>query len=187
MLKPDSKSSSKTPSKALKKSAKSPEELTKEAAQVAVQEAEGMIEEVTQARTEWSETFPEANLALEDVRHLEDATGEAIMRAKPLVAATGTTISGFKCQRRFSKPRHDATKVLEVFVAAFEGAKNEEEEANIAAAFMLLAQRGMIKDLKLDTDVARVILAQQPDLTNFLAEAWVDKTELTPSVSVPKF
>jgi len=189
MLKLGSKSSNKAPSKALKKT---PEEIEKEeqatlvqAAAEAVEQAQELIDETHAARAEWTEGFPEANKALKAVKRLEDTTQEAIMSAKPLVAAAKQTVGDFKCSRKFSTARYGTKAVLKCFLEAYKQG-DEEEQMVLASAFMELIDRGMVVDLKIDKDVARILLAQNPDLTELLAPAWEDRKEMTPSISVPK-
>jgi hypothetical protein len=188
-IKRGSKSSNKTPSKALKKTsaelAAEEQASNVQSASTAVEEAVELINETFAARAGWQEDFPEASKALSAVKHLEDATEEAITRAKPLVAAAKQTVGPFKCSRKFSKAAYNSKAVLKCFLEAYQQG-DEAEQGLLASALMDIIDRGMISDIKIDKDVARILLAQSPDLTELLAPAWEDRRELSPSISVPK-
>lgn len=186
-----SKSSDKTPSKvgkaqAEKDAAKAAAALAaKEAAEAAVEEAEEAIKAVHAANAAFEENFPEACEALEAIDVIRTAAEELIISAKPLVAVHKQSVGSFTAKRSFRQAHYDDKDVHSLFADGIRNSTDPEQTEAMVNWLVTMFTRGGFKGIKLDADVARIIITQNPELGVFLQEAFVERREQTTSVSVP--
>jgi len=147
-----------------------------EAAQAAVQEFETQHRVLVEMRQDWNENFPEAKLALDDIKRQEDLVFDAINKAKPLVAKAKETVGDFKAQRKYSKPLYDPEEVTKLV-------RDLEEGLNI---FSEMLDAGIIKVIDLDREPALAWFAQRPDYAKAFEPAFKEEQEMTTAVTVPK-
>lgn len=148
----------------------------KTAALEAVQKYETLRRMVEDAKASFSQTFPEAVSALENIRQLEDELNEAITEAKPKVALAKETVGEFVCKRRYSAAHYDGKKVTEI-IGTFE---------NAGEVYTDLYRSGVVKAIEFDRDALTACFARDPGYSKAFKLAWKEKSELTPAISVPK-
>jgi len=145
-------------------------------AQRAVQEFETQHRMLVEMKQDWDNNFPEARLALEDIRRQEDMVQDAIKKAKPLVAKCKETVGDFKAQRKFSKPHYDPEEVTRLVT----------ELENGLVIFEEMLDSGIVKVIDLDKDAALAWFAQRPDYSEAFNSAFKPEEEMTTAVTVPK-
>lgn len=154
----------------------SPKKVNKTAKAVAaVKRFDEEYETLQTMKKNWKKKFPKAHDALQQIKEQEDIVTAAMEKAKPLVAEAKETVGGFKCVRKWSSPHYDDKKVTDLIYEA-------ENAADIIAEMFL---EGVIKVLELD-ELATPWIAKRPEYSEFFKDAWVDRKEKTPAVSMPK-
>lgn len=153
-----------------------PENTALSEAQAAVGEFEVQHRLLLEMKQDWGDNFPEARLALEDIKRQEDVVVDAIKRAKPLVAECKETIGDFKTQRKFSKPHYDPIAVTKLVT---------ELEDGLAILDDML-KSGIVKVIDLESSAALAWFAQRPDYSEAFQSAFMPEEELTTAVTVPK-
>jgi hypothetical protein len=146
-----------------------------EAAQ-AVEQYKEKVAEYNQMVDQFESKYVEAIQELDNIRKIEDKIDELVTIAKSKVATAKETVGDFKCQRAFSTPKYDPMLTASVLV-----------RDNHADLLIDMFKNGVVSSMSFDQDVARLWMDKHPESTELLKEAWQDKTELTPRVSVPKF
>ena len=134
------------------------------------------LESLQRLRGSFEAEYPDAVQALQNIKLQEDAVVDSIARAKPLVAKAGVTVGDFKCQKKFSKAHYDPDIVTKIV----------SEADNAGEVFEMFVAAGLIKKLDIDKDSTVAYFAQNPELAEAFVDAWKDKTEMTPSITVPK-
>lgn len=153
-----------------------PENKALAEAQKAVGEFEIQHRMLSEMKQDWEENFPEARLALDDIKRQEDVVMEAIKRAKPLVAQCKEAIGDFKIQRKYSKPHYDPVEVTRLVSELEDGLQIFED----------MLKSGIVKVIDLESSAALAWFAQRPDYSEVFQSAFKPEEELTTAVSVPK-
>lgn len=165
------------PSKLKKKAPKKTAAFAK--AKEAVDQVDTLREQLKQQKTDFEGEFPEANVALDEIKQTEDAVYSAIETAKPLVREAGVTIGEFKYTARTSQPRCDGELLLKELL-------NYDDES-IGAVIREFAELGLLSSLSVDQDAAKIVRSTREDLVGLLTAAWdPGGQKLTPAISVPK-
>lgn len=145
-------------------------------AQAAVQEFETQRRVLIEMKQDWDVNFPEAKLALDDIKRQEDVVVDSIKKAKPLVAKAKETVGDFKAQRKYSKPMYDPEEVTKLVRDLEEGLGIFEE----------LLDAGVVRVIDLDKDAAVAWFAQRPQYAELFQPAFKEEQEMTTAVTVPK-
>lgn len=127
-------------------------------------------------RSDFKEEYPDADTALNDIKHQEDLVSQSVTAAKAKVAIAKIGVGDFICQRSFAQPGYDDKKLTEIL-------KNLEGAGEIVEH---LLDAGVIKEFKVDKPASAAFAAANPEVAEDLFDAWKDKSELTPRVTVPK-
>lgn len=149
----------------------------KEAAQSAVLDFEQKLEALSNMRDEWTNNFPDAAQAQEDIKVQEDTVGDAITVAKPLVALCEESVGGFRCTIKHSTAKYDDSQIFEIL-------KAQEHLAELVAGMIT---DGVISGIALDRKIATALIAKTPEYAELFQDAWKERKKLTPAVTVPKF
>lgn len=149
----------------------------------AVQEAEQAVqtfldeaERLNQMNDDFRQSFPDAYAALQEIKQQEDVVQEAIARAHPLVQQAKQDIGPFVCQRKFKKAHYDDKEFLNLTA--------ELDDAD-AQLLLTMVKEGHVKKISLN-DSVNGFFAQNPDVAKHYQEAWRERAEMTPAVTVPK-
>lgn len=153
-----------------------PKITTVEAAQGAVKKFEDERDLLVQMQQNFQENFPDAWIALQDIRTQEDVVSEAIAFAHPLVQAAKQSVGEFDCQRKWKQAHYDDKEFVGLIVAL------DDDEAQV---ILDLFKGGYIKSIKLDKSATAYFATHQEESKHF-QEAWKKKTEQTPAVTTPK-
>jgi hypothetical protein len=142
----------------------------------AVQRYEELRRQLEDMKAAFETNHPEAVSELEAIRQMEDTVQEAIATAKAEVASAKESIGEFSCKRRFSSAHYDPARVTEILGAL----------DNAGEVYVNLYRTGVIKSIDFDKNRLVTRISQDPAYSETFKEAWREKSELTPSVSVPK-
>ena len=149
----------------------------KDAAASAVRDFEQKLEALSNMREEWTNNFPDAAQAQEDIKVQEDTVGDAIAVAKPLVALCEETVGGFKCTIKHSTAKYDDSQVFKILQA----------HENLAELVAGMITDGVISGIALDRKIATALIAKTPEYAELFQDAWKERKKLTPAITVPKF
>jgi len=154
---------------------KSKQELTPELlARNAVDDFEKERTLLADMLEDFEQQHSEAASALQTIKQQEDIVASRIADAKSLVAAAKKTIGEFICQIKHSKPKYDDAAFTELV------GKNEDPDTVIE-----LVKAGAVKKIVLGPSAVKWF-AQHPDAAENYVDAWRDKAEMTPAITVPK-
>jgi hypothetical protein len=148
----------------------------KSAAEVFVEKYEEQRDQLGAMREDFETDFPEANLAMHAIKSQEDIVVHAISVAKAGVGMERKTIGDFICSRAFSSAGYDEKKFTEILL----------EMKDPGPLLARLMSAGVIKTFKVDKGASAAFSAANPKVAKPLNNAWKDKEELTPRVTVPK-
>jgi len=146
-------------------------------AKVAVRKFEEELAVFHKMRAAWSDDYPEAASALEDLKRQQDTVEEACKKAKPLVAKAKVDIGDFTAQRKYKSAHYDDEVIMQMMAAA-------EDAGVVMEAFL---EGGIVTSIALDKDATTAWFAQHPEFAERFNSAWVEEVEMTTAVTVPKF
>jgi len=151
-------------------------QFEKQAASEAVQLYEQLRQRLEEAKAAFEANHPVAVNELKSIRQMEDEVQEAIAAAKPLVAVAKESVGEFTCKRRFSAAHYDNNEVTRI-LGTFENAGEVYED---------LYKSGVVKSVEFDKSGLVTRFSRDPGYAEAFKEAWREKSELTPAVTVPK-
>lgn len=147
-------------------------------AQKCVEQYEERRGELEEKKGDFETEFPEAQLAINDIKKTEDEVRELIETAKVAVRGAGQTVGDFRFVAKSTTPGYLPEKVLEVLCGL--------EDTSAGETLKLLYKRGVISAVKVDKDASRMVKAGAPGLAELLEEAWdAGGTPLTPNIFTP--
>ena len=146
------------------------------AAKQAVEDFEKQYQLLQRMRLDWEAQFPEALEALNEVRQQEDIVENAIKRAKPLVATAHVTVGEFKAQRKWDAAHYDGEEITRILAQTPRADK----------IFLDMLTAGILEAVALNRDASLGWFAQHPDYATIFNKAFVEETETTTAVTVPK-
>jgi len=145
----------------------------------AVKEYEQMAEDLSSARGQFENQYPEAKAELERIDQFRSEVVEHVEKTKILVREAGQTIGPFEFTAKFSKPGYDSTKMVEVLTSL-----TDEE---LGQTFRSIAKAGLVKSLEVDRDVMKVFFPHNQDLAALFEPAYDGGGKaLTPAIKTPK-
>lgn len=145
-----------------------------EAAKALVERYEELREEYEELQAEFREEFPEAAAQVDNIKMAGDQVLEAIASAKIAVAAAKMSFGDFQCQRKFQQAGYDPDLLVKTCL--------ESDQEILIELF----RAGVVKKVTVDRESA-ILFVESRQLDELFDEAWVDKREMTPAVTVPKF
>jgi hypothetical protein len=152
------------------------EQFEKQSAHEAVQHYVQLRQRLEEAKAAFEEKHPQAVKDLETIRKMQDEVQESIATAKPLVAGAKESIGDFVCKRKFASAHYDNEKVTSI-LGTFE---------NAGEVYADLYRVGVVKRIDFDKDRLVTYFSRDPGYAEAFKEAWREKSELTPAVTVPK-
>lgn len=151
-------------------------QFEKQAAHEAVQLYEQLRQRLEEAKAAFENNHPDAVAELKSLRQMEDEVQEAIAAAKPLVATSKETVGEFLCKRRFTAAHYDNNEVTRI-LGTFE---------NTGEVYEDLYRSGIVKSVEFYNAGLVTRFSRDPGYTEAFKAAWREKSELTPTVTVPK-
>jgi len=143
------------------------------AAEVAVQLYDDEYARLQQMQDTFTQNFPDAVAALDELRQQEDVVMDTIQRAHPLVQAAKQDIGDFTCQRKWKSEHYDDGDFTKL------AAKLDPHELH------QLLKSGHIKKISLAKSAVGYF-AQHPTESEIVQSAWRKREEMTPAVTTPK-
>ena len=143
-------------------------------AKAAVELFEEELKNLETMKEDFQQSYPEAQQALEYIKHQEDLVMDKMAAAKILVAAVKKTIGDFKCQIKHKQAHYDDT--------LFTALAGDQEDGDTIVS---LINGGHIKKITLDKS-ATTWFARNPAASERYLTAWQEKKEMTPAITVPK-
>lgn len=144
-----------------------------------VEQYEEKREELEARRSSFEEDFPEAQLAINDIKSTEDEVISTIAAAKTAVRGAGQTIGDFRFVPKSTSAGHLPDKVLELLC--------QMSDDDAGEALKALYSRGVISSVKVDKDASRMVKTSVPDLAEMIEDAWdAGGKPLTPTIFTPK-
>lgn len=157
---------------------------TKSLAEASAKECEKRTEQYGRAKDNWVKKYPDA---ADDYRSLEEAKDELqglydktkILIRDSYTQGTPCWTWEFKVQEKKTQPGYDSGEVLKVLVGL--------PQKTLAEALATLVEKGVIKDLVIDRDAAKVFFPHDQVMASIFEPAYREGGEvMTPAITVPK-
>ena len=146
----------------------------KDVAAQAVAVYDGERELLEEMLSSFEENFPEAAKLLQHIKMQQDLVDDKIQEAKALVKQAKETVGDFLCTRKFSKPKYNDAKFTDLVGKSKDG-----------QVVVDLIKEGHVKTIALKPS-ATGWFAQHGSVAKDYQDAWQEKLELPPAVTVPK-
>lgn len=149
------------------------------AAKAAVKKFEQERAHLVDMNDDFEAKHPEAVASLAVIREQEDKVGEAMKHAKELLRALGedAQIGPFKVKIPHSTPGYASGLILQLMVKL--------PDPDAGAVLKRLVDTGAVKDLKVDSEVTRIVIKSEDVLAQTFEGAWRESEPLDPRVTGP--